>query len=143
MMDGIDLIEQILLLAVTLLPVADLAATLFFANLFWQSKAPTVVEDGGVIPAVPGAERTFMTRLLGGRSWLLALLTAAFGIIPLVFAFIGFLSGRRLLGIPVEGTAPFVVIALLLLGTIPIVFAVAFWRTRRKHGSPPPFSNRD
>lgn len=116
-----------LLLLLAVLPVGDLFATIFFARLFWRSKQLDQVDQ------IPGAEPTFITRLLGGRSWLLALLTASFAIITAAFILIGFLSARRLLGYPpLEGQTPFVVLALAMLGAIPIAFAIAFWQTRRR-----------
>jgi hypothetical protein len=134
----IPLLNFVLLVLVTLLPIGDLIATIFFAYLFQQSKRGIVIE------VEPNTKSPFRTRMLGGRSWLLALLTASFAIITIVFAFLTFVTARRLLFFPPLSWTPIpTAILLVLLGLIPIAFTVAFWRTRRKRGSPPPFGDTD
>jgi len=38
---------------------------------------------------------------------------------------------------------PTTMLIIVLLGTIPIVFAIVFWQSRRTRGGPPPFGERD
>ena len=139
-----------LLVLVAILPVGDLIATVFFARLFWRSKsetdreAPLPVATDTIISTLP-QRASFLSRLLGNRSWLLALLTASFAVITLAFAVIGFLATRRLFGLqPLEHGALLTVFVLILLGLIPIAFMVAFLLTRRRRGGvPPPFGRQD
>lgn len=137
-----------LLLAI---PVGDLIATGFFAHLFWISKREPV----------PGAEQLLTTprfrhplvRLIGRplrfvfaeRSWLLALLAAMCVVVTFVFCWIGFLTVRRLIGLPPLpiGTTAITTLLIVLLGALPILLMVAFWLTRRARGGPPPFGERD
>ncbi|MDP9143881.1 MAG: hypothetical protein M3N43_04150 [Actinomycetota bacterium] len=133
------------------IPIGDLVATVFFGYLFWISKRESV----------PGGEQALTTsrfshplvRFIGrplrfvleGRSWLLSLLAASFGIITVVFCWVGFVVVRRLVGLPPLpiGTTAITTLLIVLLGTIPILFMVAFWLTRRSRGGPPPFGERD
>jgi hypothetical protein len=146
-MNGDDL-TGLLIFLTTVLPLGDLAATIFFSYLILKSKQPVAEEDearAAYDAEVPGAQRPFVTRLLGGRSWLLALLTASFAMITVAFIVIGFLAGRRLLGFqPLEHGALYTLLVLIPVGLIPIVFAIVFYMTRRRRGgSPPPFGNSD
>ncbi len=139
-----------LLWLLLVIPVADLAATTFFARLFWISKRVSPPE-----PAAAYQTRRFnhpLVRWVGrplrfvfeGRSWLLALLAASFAIITAVFCWIGFLVARRFLDLPaMQGTAVATTLLIVLLGTIPIVFWIAFWITRRSSGRPPTFGEEE
>lgn len=126
---------DVLLGAIVLLPFADAYVTVFFARLFLRSQAGLK----------PPAGQSGEPRSLGGRSWLLALLTSSFAIITVVFAYLAFLTARRLLGLPViPALQPIAALLLLVLGSIPLMFYVAFQPARRKRGgAPPPFSERD
>ena len=132
---------SVLLIAFAILPIGDAIATAFFARLFWRSKAESSRDQ---VP--PGAvHSSFMTRLLGDRSWLLALLTASFAVITIVFVVIGLLAVRRMLGFePLQQGAVITIAGLFALGLIPIAFMFAFLATRRaRGGSPPPFGRQD
>lgn len=126
--------SELLLLLLIVLPIGDSIASLFFIRLFWISKQERV----------PGTEPTFISRLLFGRSWLLALLALKCVVVTIDFSFVGWLAYLRLVGQPVVGAGPIVIVSLAVLGLIPIIFMVAFWRTRkRRHGTPPPFGESD
>ena len=132
-MTPLDPVSATLLLAVIVEPLGDLAAAIFFAYLFWISK----------VEPVPGSERTFTSRLLRNRSWLLGLLCLKSIVVTVVFSFIGWIAIARIRNTPVEGASPFVILALIVLGALPIMFMFAFWRTRRGKGTPPPFNGND
>ena len=140
-----DAILYPLLAILTIMPVLDLASTIFFGRLFWLSGGRGQRDAAGDRTGPVGAERTFVTQLLGGRSWLLALLTVKFSIVTLSEAVIGLIAGARLLGNTViDNAAIYVALSLIALGLMPPLFMVAFWRTRRKREQgPPPFSDRD
>lgn len=131
---------SIILILLVILPVGDTIATAFFFSLFLRSKRPTIqVAERARRPRLWGGPV-----LLGGRSWLLGLMTLAWAAITVVFVLIGYLAGRRLLGQPpLPQGAALTAIGLIVLGLIPIVFAAAFYATRRKRGGPPPFGERD
>lgn len=124
----------ILAIALGIVALGDLLSAAFFFYLFGRSQHEPE----------PGTEPSFVTRLLGGRSWLLAMLTAKSLIVALVFSYFAILIVRRLLALPqFDWSAPVSLALIILLGIIPIVFALAFYLTRRRSGMPPPFSGRD
>jgi hypothetical protein len=127
--------ERVLLIPLVVLPIGDLAATIFFTWLYIISKSPQQV--------TLGAEPGFLSRMLGGRSWLLGLLAVKCAIVTANFVFIGWLAFLRLTDRPVEGATVWVILTLIILGVIPIVFMAAFWRSRKRRGSPPPFTESD
>lgn len=136
-----SLFEAIILVLLIVLPFGDMIATAFFLSLFLHSKRTPVPEPGSeaVAPRLTGGPRLF-----GGRSWLLGLMTLAWATITIVFMLIGWLAGRRLLGAEPLAQGPAITaISSVVLGLIPIVFAIAFWMTRRKRGGPPPFGETD
>lgn len=123
----------ILAVVLSVVAVGDLIAAFFFLYLFLRSQRDSE----------PGGER-FITKLLGRRSWLLAMMITKSLIVALVFTYFGLLTLRRLLGLPqLDWTPPVSLVLIILLGIIPIAFALAFYLTRRASGMPPPFSNRD
>lgn len=140
-----------LLWLLLVIPVGDLAATAFFAYLFWISKHESV----------PGSDKTLTTQrfshplvrwigrplrfVLEGRSWLLSMLATSFAVITVVFCWVGYVAVRRLVGLPPLpfGTIVITTLLIVLLGTIPIAFAIVFWVTRRSRGGPPPFGEHD
>ena len=138
------MVEWLILVLLVLVPVGDSISTAFFFSLFWRSKRPGVL---GEVPAqVAGRPRLWGgPALLGGRSWLLGLLTLAWATITLIFVVIGYLAGRSLLGYPsLPEAALLVSLALVVLGSIPITFAIVFYMTRRRRGgAPPPFGESD
>jgi lysylphosphatidylglycerol synthetase-like protein (DUF2156 family) len=128
--------SSIAILAVVLVIVAlgDLMAAIFFLYRCGRSKHEPE----------PGSEPSFVTRLLGGRSWLLAMMVAKSVIVAAVFSYFGLLVIRRLLELPqFDWSAPVSLAMIILLGIIPIGFAIAFYLTRRRNGMPPPFSESD
>lgn len=111
-----DLGEWLPLLILVAIPVADVVATIFFVWLYAHSK----------------------------RSWLLLLMAVSNTIITGVFLFIGFLAFRRVLGYePLSWGAEGTLIALMMLGLVPILKMAAFMRARRMRGAPPSFGTRD
>lgn len=138
-----SLFEVIVLVLLIVLPIGDTIATAFFFSLFLHSKRTP--------PPKPGSEAVARRprlwggpRWVGGRSWLLGLMTLSWAIITVVFILIGFLAGRRLLGqAPLPQGAAITAIGIVVLGMIPIAFAIAFYLTRRKRGGPPPFNEAD
>ena len=130
-----DLIFNLLIVVLALMPVLDAAATVFFFRLFMRSRHE----------AVPGSDAPhWRSRYLQGRSWLLGLLTLAFAIITVALLVIGVLAGRRLFGLEaVPGSSVMVVVVLIFLGGIPPAFMWAFWQSRKRTGTPPPFSEND
>lgn len=138
-----SLFEVIILGLLVVLPIGDMLATAFFFSLFLHSKRTPAPKPGS--EAVAARPRLWGgPRLLGGRSWLLGLMTLSWAIITVVFILIGYLAGRRLLSQPpLPQGAAITAIGIVVLGTIPIAFAIAFWMTRRKRGGPPPFSETD
>lgn len=138
----------VMLVLLVLLPIGDALATAFFFSLFWRSKRPLplkVPADKELAAKVARRPRLWGgPEILGGRSWLLGLMTAAWGTIAVVFVVIGYLAGRSLLGYPsLPEAALLVSLALVVLGSIPITFALAFYMTRRRRGGPPPFGELD
>jgi hypothetical protein len=139
-----------LLWLILVIPFGDLAATVFFARLFWAShrepapdSEPTYHTPLFSHPLVRWIGRP-LRWLLEGRSWLLGLLSASFAVITLVFCWFGILVARRFIGLPtLGGTAGASTLMIVLLGVIPIVFAIAFWLTRRSSDRPPPFREGD
>lgn len=138
-----SLFEVIVLVLLIVLPLGDMIATAFFFSLFQHSKRTPPLQPGS--EAVASRPRLWGgPRLLGGRSWLLGLMTLSWATITVVFILIGWLAGRRLLGqAPLPQGAAITAIGIVVLGTIPIAFAIAFYLTRRKRGGPPPFSETD
>ena len=133
---------SLILILLIALPVGDMIATAFFFSLFLRSKRPQPPQIPAKVarrPRLWGGPRS-----LGGRSWLLGLMTIAWATITVVFILIGYLAGRRLLGQPplAQGAA-LTAIGLIVLGLIPIAFAITFYATRRRRGGPPPFSETD
>ena len=138
-----SLFEVIILVLLIVLPIGDTIATAFFFSLFLHSKRTPAPKPGPEVIA-NRARLSGGPRLLGGRSWLLGLMTLSWGLITIVFILIGFLAGRRLLGQPpLPQGAAITAIGIVVLGLIPIVFAIAFYMTRRTRGGPPPFSETD
>ena len=132
---------SLILLLLIALPIGDTIATAFFFWLFLRSKRPTTQVAAEVLrrPRLWGGPV-----LLGGRSWLLGLMTLAWATMTVVFILIGYLAGRRLLGQPpLPQGAALTAIGLIVLGLIPIAFAVAFYATRKRRGGPPPFRETD
>jgi hypothetical protein len=129
----------VLIAALSLIPLGDLAATSFLGRLWWLSK----------VQPVPGSEYRFVAwrapwRIFRGRSWLLALLTGVCSTITTVYAYFTFLTARRLLGAPPLDRTQFVsAVALIALGVTPIAIGVAFYASRTRHGRPPPFDRSD
>lgn len=129
--------EEMLIMLLLPLPIADGIATVFFFRLFLRS------QHGGATEEL-GTARRWRSRILAGRSWLLGLLTLAFAIITLAFVIIAVLAGARIFGYgPIPGGVAMLVLALIFLGCIPPVFMWAFWQSRRRRGAPPPFSEDD
>ena len=128
----------VILAAAILIPLGDLAAAGFIFFLFMRSKAYYE----------PGTEAAFVTRVLHGRSWLLFLLTAKSLTVAIVYIYFAALTARRVFHpdlSPLPWSPITSTIALILLGTIPIAFMLAFvaTRRRRRNGTPRPFSDRD
>lgn len=134
------------LLLLVLIPIGDAIATGFFFLLFLRSKKK------GVLPNSASTEVKRRPRLwggpalLGGRSWLLGMMTLAWATITVVFVLIGLEAGSRLTGHPPRpllGALP-TALGIIVLGTIPIAFAIVFYLTRRRRGgAPPPFGDSD
>lgn len=134
-------IQSILLFAIAALPIADAVATVFLWRLFLLSRQGRA--------GVFNRRQRFAHRWVSGGSWLLLMLAIASTIITLVFAYFALLAARRIVGMPPwEGSAPISAIVLLVLGVIPIVFALTFY-SRRSRGridgreGPPPFMDTD
>lgn len=122
--------------AAVVIPLGDLIAGFFFLYLFTRSKSV----------GEPGTEPTFLTRLLRGRSWLLALLMMKSFVVATVFTYFAILTIRRLMRLANLDWTPITsALALVILGLIPILFMVAFWLTRRRRGNYtlPPFGGQD
>jgi hypothetical protein len=101
--------------------VLDVVATAFFIRLYLVSRRPS-------------AGRGLRHALLVERSWLLLLMSVTNTIITSVFLFIGYLAVRRVLGLPLlEWGAAATLLALVLLGAVPIIKMVAFWLARDRH----------
>lgn len=100
--------------ALLLIPIFDLAATVIFADLWWHSRSV-------------GANR---------RSWLLLLLTQTFAAITAVYVWIGLSVALRVTG---NGTLPHgfhdvTIFLILILGLIPVGFLFAFRNVTRARG---------
>ena len=130
---------------VLLVPAGDIVATVFFSYLFWISKHERAEYSTPRFthPLVRWIGRP-LRWLFEGRSWLLGLLAFSFLIITITFCYFGVLLVRRFIGLPtLTDTAGITTLLIVVLGTIPIVFLVTFWVTRRTRGGPPPFSGTD
>lgn len=150
-MNELPLIDLLILIAFVALPIGDALATGFFLWLY--SKSKRMAPAPGSTAEFQAPKRRRLTGWVGQlyrllfseRSWLLLLLFFSNLIITLVFVFIGYLAYRRAMGeAPLEYGPQMTLVALYVLGLVPIIKMVAFIITRRRHkGAPPPFGMHD